>query len=130
MGQQRRKSKQRERIFEIITEDRTHPTAQTVYDILRKEMPTVSLGNVYRNIRILVEERRIECRNFGNGIEHYDAILGLHYHFVCEQCKTVTDFPMSLQDDLVENAKKMTRHTIIGHAIQFFGICDKCKRKK
>ena len=130
MSERRRKSRQREIIFEIITKDKTHPTAQIVYDILRKEMPSVSLGNVYRNIRILVEEGRIQYRNFGDGIEHYDAIVGLHYHFVCERCKTATDFSMPLQADIVERAKKITRHTITGHAIHFFGICDKCKKKK
>jgi len=129
MSNHRRKSRQRERIFEIIYKDKTHPTAQAVYDILRKEMPTVSLGNVYRNMKILVEEGRIECRNFGDGIERYDAIVGLHYHFVCEQCKSVTDFPMALQSDIIGMAKKISSHTITGHSIQFYGICDKCKQK-
>ncbi|HOO70750.1 MAG TPA: transcriptional repressor [Spirochaetota bacterium] len=125
----RRKSTQRERIFEIIAKEKTHPTAQVVYDILKKEMPSVSLGNVYRNIKILVEEGRIECRNFGDGIERYDAITGIHYHFICERCKKVTDFPMSIQDDVVKKAKQLAHHTITGHSIQFFGICDKCSKK-
>ncbi len=128
MKPKRRKSEQRERIFEIIYQDNAHPTAQTVYDILRKEMPSVSLGNVYRNIGILVEEGRVTCRNFGDGIEHYDAILTMHYHFICQRCNRVTDFNMPVQDDIIRLAKKKTGHTITGHTIHFFGICDLCKK--
>jgi Fur family peroxide stress response transcriptional regulator len=52
----RRKSRQRERIYEFIQSRMDHPAAQHVYEALKKEMPSISLGNVYRNIKILVEE--------------------------------------------------------------------------
>ncbi|MBP7736477.1 MAG: transcriptional repressor [Spirochaetes bacterium] len=127
----RRKSRQRERICEFIRSRMDHPTAQHVYDALKKEMPSLSLGNVYRNISILVEEGRLTRREFGDGMEHYDAIPGLHYHFICDTCKTVTDFPMTVQDLITKKAREMTKSHISGHTIQFYGICDKClKRKK
>ena len=126
----RRKSKQRERIYEFIQSRMDHPTAQTVYETLKKEIPSLSLGNVYRNIKILVEEGRVTRREFGDGIEHYDAIPGLHYHFICDTCKTVTDFPMPIQDMITKKAKDMTKHSISGHTVQFFGTCDKCRKRK
>ncbi len=107
-----------------------HPTAQSVYETLKKEMPSISLGNVYRNINILVEEGRITRRDFGDGIEHYDAIPGLHYHFICDTCKAVTDFPMPLQDLITKKARGMSKHRISGHTIQFYGTCDACRKRK
>lgn len=126
----RRKSKQRERIYEFIQSRMDHPTAQTVYETLKKEIPSLSLGNVYRNISILVDEGRVTRREFGDGIEHYDVIPGLHYHFICDTCKTVTDFPMPIQDMITKKAKDMTKHSISGHTVQFFGTCDKCRKRK
>ncbi|HNW28261.1 MAG TPA: transcriptional repressor [Spirochaetota bacterium] len=126
----RRRSRQRERIYEFIRSRMDHPTAHLVYEALKREMPSLSLGNVYRNITILVEEGRITRRDFGDGIEHYDAIPGLHYHFICDTCKTVTDFPMPLQDLITKKARELTRHCISGHTIQFFGTCDKCRKRK
>jgi Fur family transcriptional regulator, peroxide stress response regulator len=124
----RRKSKQREIIFEIISNTASHPTVNNVYKDLKKIIPYVSLGNVYRNIKILIEEGRIQLRDFGDGYEHYDAIANNHYHFICEKCGTISDFDFSVQDHVMEEAQKNTKNIIIGHTINFFGICEKCKR--
>lgn len=126
----RRKSIQRERIYEFIRSRMDHPTARSVYEALKKEMPSISLGNVYRNINILVEEGRVTRREFNDGIEHYDAIPGLHYHFICDTCKTVTDFPMQPLDIIMKKARGVSRHSISGHTIQFHGTCDKCMKRK
>ncbi|MCU0275811.1 MAG: transcriptional repressor [Acidobacteria bacterium] len=73
MKAQRRKSAQRERIYETILSSKAHPSAQDVYARLKYEMPSLSLGNVYRNIAILLEEGRIQGGEFGSGIVRYDA---------------------------------------------------------
>jgi Fur family peroxide stress response transcriptional regulator len=122
----RRKSQQRERIFNLIAMSKSHPTAQWIYDTLRKEMPTISLGNVYRNLNILLEEKRIVCREFGDNVDHYDAITTIHYHFVCEKCGNVSDFEMPIQEVITQKAQKISGHIIKGHSIQFFGICESC----
>jgi Fur family transcriptional regulator, peroxide stress response regulator len=126
----RRKSKQREKIYELIKSSTGHPTAQWVYKTLKKEMPSLSLGNVYRNIKILSEQGRIVSREFGDGIEHYDAITEMHYHFNCEKCKNVSDFPMPVQELITKKAQKISVHCITGHTIQFYGICEKCNGAK
>ena len=126
----RRKSRQRERIFEIIEGSSEHPTAQRIYDILKKEIKSLSMGNLYRNIRILTEQGRIIRRDFGDGMEHFDAMTDVHYHFICEKCKSVTDFTMPVQESITKNAQKISEHTITGHSIQFYGICEKCKKRK
>ena len=54
-----RKSKQRQKILEILKSTEMHPTATWIYDQLKKEYPSLSLGNVYRNLNILVEQGSI-----------------------------------------------------------------------
>jgi Fur family peroxide stress response transcriptional regulator len=125
----RRNSKQRERIFELIQSSKEHPTAQRIYEILKKEIKSLSIGNVYRNIRILIEQGRILCRDFGDGIEHYDAIIEIHYHFICEKCKSVSDFSMPIQESITKNAQKLSKHLIKGHTIHFYGTCENCIKK-
>lgn len=126
----RRKSEQRERIFELIEKSTEHPTAQTVYKMLKKEIQPLSIGNVYRNIRILIEQGRIVSRDFGDGVEHFDAMTHVHYHFICERCKSVSDFTMPVDESITKSAQKLSRHTISGHTIQFYGVCEKCKKKR
>ena len=43
------------------------------------------MGNVYRNINILIENGLIQASEFGDGIVHYDAIVSIHYHFICKE---------------------------------------------
>ena len=124
----RRKSVQRERIFEVIKNSRIHPTAIDIYDDLRKENPSISLGNVYRNIQILIEERRIISRKFGDNIEHYDSIVKFHYHFICENCQEISDFNFPVQNNITRQAQEKTGHNINGHTINFYGLCEKCKK--
>ncbi len=126
----RRKSLQRDQILKIIKSSSDHPTALRIYDVLRKENPTVSMGNVYRNIRILIEEKLVKCREFGDGVEHYDAITDLHYHFVCEKCGIIQDFNIPLQNNIEIIAKENTNNIITGHTINFYGFCEKCKNIK
>ena len=49
--QDRRFSHQRERIYAAVLNSHAHPTAEMVYQRLKPEMPRLSLGTVYRNLR-------------------------------------------------------------------------------
>jgi len=130
MKTQRRKSRQREKIYEVIRASKAHPTAQEVYDALKKEMPSISLGNVYRNIAILLEEDRLQGGEFGSGTVRYDAFTAAHYHFVCERCGRVSDFAMPAQDGITAAARRYSPHRVTGHAIRFFGVCAGCAAGK
>jgi Fur family transcriptional regulator, peroxide stress response regulator len=129
MATTRRNSKQRERIFELIKKSANHPIAQMIYEMLKKETRSLSIGNVYRNLRILIEQGRIISRDFGDGIEHFDAMTHIHYHFICEKCESVSDFTMPVQESITKDAQRLSKHTITSHTIQFYGICENCKKK-
>ncbi|HDP80060.1 MAG TPA: transcriptional repressor [Spirochaetes bacterium] len=126
----RRKSRQRERINDYIRASDSHPTALEVYEALRKEFLSLSVGNLYRNIGILVEEGRVRRRIFRDGVERFDAIIEPHYHFICERCGRITDFEMAPQQSIMKKARAMSKHTISDHTITFYGTCRKCGGKK
>jgi Fur family peroxide stress response transcriptional regulator len=125
-----RKSAQRERIWQIVAEDGGHPTAQKVYDRLRLESPRASLGNVYRNLRILAEEGRLAGNKFRDGSFHYDAVTEHHNHFICQHCHGVFDLELADDKRINELARRSSRHRIDSYTIQFFGICEACVSKK
>lgn len=126
----RRRSAQRERIWRIVADDKSHPTALQIYDRLRRESPNVSLGNVYRNLGILAEEGRLLRRAFKDGAERFDASTGDHCHFVCDRCGSVSDFDMPLDRALTARASRRSGHRVLGHTVQFHGICSGCRTAK
>lgn len=125
-----KRSKQRERMLELLGQTEIHPTADWLYHKLKKEFPSLSLGTVYRNLNILTEQNLIQKLPFGSTHDRYEAQKEPHYHLVCEECGYVQDFHMPYYTDINEQAQKMSTFNISKHRIDFFGICEKCKQKR
>ncbi len=64
----------------------THPTASAVYNEVRKVIPNISLGTVYRNLAALSEEGVILSLSVGDGYEHFDGNSAPHAHLHCKRC--------------------------------------------
>lgn len=124
-----RKSKQRDRILELLKSTTSHPTAQEIYDQLRPDFPHLSLGTVYRNLNILVEQGQILRLQNGSTFDRYDGNTTAHYHFICTVCKRVYDLPMSPFCDLEEIASQQSAHAIRSHQLDFFGVCAHCRKE-
>ena len=124
-----RKSKQREYILDFLRKTDSHPTAQMVFDGIRGEFPNLSLGTVYRNLSILVEQGKVNRLQYGSTFDRYDADVYEHYHFICGECKKIFDLPLEPKEDLEAMAEEVSGHLVQGHKIDFFGICEECKRK-
>ena len=73
-------SKQRDAIKNFLMTRKDHPTADVVYTKVREEFPNISLGTVYRNLTLLSEIGEITRIRVGDGIDHFDADISLHYH--------------------------------------------------
>lgn len=115
--------------MEVIAGDARHPSALEIFDRLRPEFPRLSLGNVYRNLGILVEQGRIEALDLGHGVIRYDAARKRHYHFVCKRCGRIYDLPGPEGDDLERALKNLSPHLIEEHNIQLFGVCNNCQKR-
>ena len=88
-------SRQRESIINCLKGRKDHPTADMIYASVREEYPKISLGTVYRNLSLLVDQGEILRFSCGEGQDHYDADTSQHYHFVCKKCRAVSDLHMS-----------------------------------
>ena len=124
-----RHSRQRQRILELLRATETHPTANWLYDKLRNEFPNLSMGNVYRNLGILVEQGLVKRIDFGSTFDRFDANTDHHYHFVCERCAAIVDLELPIDDRLNERVNKATNFKAKRHNIQFYGLCDSCADK-
>lgn len=121
--QQRRFSHQREQIYEAVCATDTHPTAEMVYERLKPEMPRLSLGTVYRNLRQMAAEGRL--MELEGPVARFDADLSPHAHFRCQRCGAVSDVAIPYDaalDALAAGGGRLVR----GHSLCFYGICPAC----
>lgn len=122
-------SRQRESIKNFLLGRTDHPTAETIYTNLRKEMPTLSLGTVYRNLSLLSEIGEINKISTGIGPDHFDGNTTPHNHFICRSCGQIIDLKMESIQHINEIAAEQFCGTIEGHVIYFHGICPDCMNK-
>ena len=123
---QRRFSKQRQIIYDMIVNNPVHPTADYIYNFLKEEYPDLSLGTVYRNLNVLCEMGLILKITSESDSEHYDGNTCNHYHFMCEKCNHIYDVDIPYFDGIEEKAQEKSPHKIKTHNLVFSGICKEC----
>lgn len=125
-----RQSKQRERILELLRQTDMHPSADWLYEQLKKEFPKLSLGTIYRNMNILIEQGMVQKIHFGSTFDRFEANPNPHYHLICEKCGKIEDFIMPIYEEINQKAGAQTEFHINHHRIEFYGICSDCRKKK
>jgi len=125
-----RRSLQREKIYNLLRSTATHPTADWIYGKLKSEFPKLSQGTVYRNLSILLNQKKIKKIRNGSTFDRYEANMSLHYHMICKSCGSITDIDIPNCKDMVENTQKFTNFSIESFQIEFYGICENCQKKK
>ncbi len=124
--QNTRMTKQKKLIMEILKGTTSHPTADWVYEQARKEMNDISLGTVYRNLKVLVESGEVLELNYGSTFRRFDGNPHNHYHFVCEKCGDVSDIDFPLIDKLNSDVEQTGIGRVSHHRLEFYGTCIKC----
>lgn len=123
---QRKYSRQRESIKNLLMSRTDHPTADTVYTCLREKYPNISLGTVYRNLTLLTELGEITKLSSGDGADHFDANTSRHSHFICTTCQRIFDLEVDNPDSILNNAQAHCKGTIDTYRINFYGVCEDC----
>ncbi len=125
-----RDTKQRRAILEELRSVKTHPTADEIYDMVRKKIPRISLGTVYRNLDILSENGMIQRLEQGAGCYRFDGAAHNHYHIKCVDCGRIDDVTDSAMDEIEDIIRGKTDFTIISHRLEYVGICPVCRKAR
>lgn len=123
-----RMTRQRRVIMEELQKVHCHPTADQVYELVRKRLPRISLATVYRNLDVLSESGAILKLEMGCSQRRYDGDISPHYHVRCVKCGKVGDVfapPIRIPD-----VGPVEDFSVEGHRVEFFGVCDDCSDKK
>lgn len=127
--QTRRTSKKRQSIYDALCATTAHPSAEQLYAQLKPEMPDLSLGTVYRNLNVLIEDGLIITVGNVNGEVRYDANTSNHSHFICTKCGRVDDVFLDLSiDSRYPEVEDITGGKVNGHTLNYFGLCDNCSK--
>lgn len=119
-------TRQRRILLEEIRGMHTHPTADEVYARVRRRLPRVSLGTIYRNLETLCRTGVIQKLEIPGSPRRFDGTTELHYHVTCLDCGKVEDIRLEPPKHLEEEAREVCGFQIVGHTLEFQGLCPKC----
>ncbi len=121
----RRNTQQRKVILEILRSTDIHPTADWIYEKARQVIPNISLGTVYRNLKILKDEGLILELNDGKQ-SRFDGRVDQHFHFKCISCNSIYDIDNKQIVNVEHNDLKKEGYQVQSFDVVFSGICPKC----
>jgi Fe2+ or Zn2+ uptake regulation protein len=122
----RKRSRQRDRILDWLRSTDVHPTAAQIHAALSPDMPSLSLGTVYRNLEVLVADGEVDEVSSATGAARYDGNLEPHHHFNCERCGRILDVEISIPRSLTR--RLASEHGLRARRVRLscFGLCPEC----
>ncbi|WP_457634645.1 Fur family transcriptional regulator [Persephonella sp.] len=121
----RRNTQQRKIILEILRSTDIHPTADWIYEKARQVIPNISLGTVYRNLKILKDEGLILELSDGKQ-SRFDGRVDQHFHFKCISCNSIYDIDNTQIVTVEYNDLRKEGYQVHSFDVVFSGICPKC----
>ena len=117
---------QRIAICRIALNSRAHPSAQQVYDEVKKIHPTVSLATVYKTLEVLRDLDLVQQINFSKGQARFDSYMNPHINLICLKCGTITDLDDITVKEITRKVAAATKFKPTGQRMDVYGICQKC----
>jgi Fur family peroxide stress response transcriptional regulator len=125
-----RMTPQRQVLLRLLSQTRTHPTADELFRKVRRQLPSVSHATVYRNLQELVRAGLIATLNHSGGPVQFDANPDDHHHFVCTRCGRVTDIYLKNVAYGIDSKRCATAPGRIDRAeLQLQGLCVACAHR-
>ena len=95
-----------------------------IYNSAREIEPNISLGTVYRNLKLLNDEGEIVTLETKDKKIHYDGDTSEHSHFICDKCGNIIDLFITFSPlKELEDAG----HKVSGEKRLYYGLCKNCK---
>jgi len=120
---------QRVAIYRELLQSDTHPSADSLYQTVKKEYPNISFDTVNRTLLTFVSIGLATIVEIFGGPKRFDPTVTDHHHLHCIQCGKITDFHHSDFDCMDDPEDVPDNFRIIGKRIVLKGICNACSRK-
>ncbi|MCP4290443.1 MAG: transcriptional repressor [bacterium] len=123
----RRNTPQRQIILEKLCGTQSHPTASELYDIVKIQLPRISLGTVYRNLEVLANNGQIAKLDLAGGEARFDGTVSPHCHIRCTDCGIVRDLPAMNPREPDLTIGQTNGFLVSGFRMEYTGICANCQ---
>ena len=126
--QEHRLTPQRIALLRLLAASDGHPSASQLYEQMKDQFPTTSLGTVYKTLNVLKEIDEVLELGFSGYDNRYDGKRPYpHPHLICIRCQKILDPEVSLAQGLIQEVAQSSGYQIVGHRLDFYGLCPDCQ---
>jgi Fur family peroxide stress response transcriptional regulator len=121
---------QRRVIYQELAAATDHPTAETLHERLRNELPEVSLATVYKSLHLFLRLGLARAVATPDGKARFDVPLMPHHHLRCVGCGTIVDVvEPRLNVNVPQDLAMQTGFQLIDSEVQLSGLCPTCQQR-
>jgi len=120
-----RLTKQRSAVLHAL-DDGEHLTAEDLLDRVRRQLPGVSLGTIYRTVDILRELGLVQIFTHNGMAARYEASLSKHHHLVCDVCRDITNVNVPTLGPVIKGIAAQYRYDDVDASLTVTGRCASC----
>lgn len=125
-----RNTLQREIVLQELSQMQGHITADMIYDRIHLSHPTISKATVYRNLRVLEDQKKIMRISIPDGADYYEIQKHDHYHIKCTRCGRIFDASLPYMPQLLELEQAADNDfRVFTCSLLFEGECPDCQNK-
>src|SRR5262245_39797398 len=125
-----RNTKQRRVILDTVERHGGHLTADETYRLARRRQPHLSLGTVYRNLRMLAAQGVVQELDFRMAVSYFETTKAPHYHLICRVYEQIFDVELPIEVGLLNLVKRspgISGFQIEDHLLEFISVCAACR---
>jgi len=102
-------------------------SAQSVYQLLRKDGESTGLATVYRTLQKAAARNTVDVLRKDDGEALYRLCeTGHHHHLVCTSCGKTIEVEGGSVERWANTVAKNNGFRKVSHVVELFGLCAKC----
>jgi Fe2+ or Zn2+ uptake regulation protein len=118
---------QRLAVMTALQNRRDHPTADLIYQEVRRQLPAISFNTVYKTLEILCRRGMVIKVNPLHAVARYDGETGQHAHLICRQCHHIIDLDWEASEVPSLPAADLHGFQVEHPSLTFWGLCPRCQ---
>lgn len=120
---------QRLAVYELISSEMDHPTAEEIHYKLSKKFPSISLSTVYQILHLLHDLGEITELKLSDKGTRFELNTSLHVNLICPKCEKIKDYHSKNLELFWSNLKQEFDFKPVNQRIDVYRYCDDCKKK-
>ena len=125
-----KRTAQRDLILDVFLRTEAHLSSEDLYQLVKKEDPTVGQTTVYRTLKLLTEAGLAREVRFGDGRAHYEHHYKHqhHDHMICSSCGRIIEFFSAELEAIQDQMAAKHKFEVQQHLLRIIGVCSQCRR--